>query len=197
MDVPQGKNTENDRQNNDSLYRIILQTTVDGFWLLDRQGNILEVNDAYCRMSGYTQDELLTMSVPDLEAEEDPGDTAAHMQKIAEQGWDRFETRHKRRDGSTYHVEVSVQYQDYEYGRLVCFLRDITELKRNEQALKEEKQLLEDMFRHHSAIMFIIDQDQEGRIVDANNAALRFYGYDYEEITNISIRSASSNEQGL
>ena len=45
----------------------ILQTAMDGFWLVDKQGCLLQVNESYCRMSGYSEQELLTMRIPDLE----------------------------------------------------------------------------------------------------------------------------------
>ena len=81
-------------------HRTILQTAMDGFWLVDTQGRLLEVNEAYCRMSGYSEQELLAMRIPDLEAIETAEDTAAHIQKIMAQGEDRFESRHRRKDGS-------------------------------------------------------------------------------------------------
>lgn len=117
-------------------HRTILQTAMDGFWLLNLDGEILEVNAAYCRMSGYSQAELLTMRIPDLEGAEQSEETAAHIQKILEKGEDRFESRHRRKDGSEFHVEVSVQYQPIEKGRMVVFIRDITERKQTEKQLR-------------------------------------------------------------
>ncbi|MBA4374511.1 MAG: hypothetical protein C0402_16800 [Thermodesulfovibrio sp.] len=114
----------------EELHQTILRTAMDGFWLVDAQGRLLEVNEAYCRMSGYSEKELLTLSVPILEAAESAGDITAHIQKIMTQGDDRFESRHRRKDGSIFDVEVSVKYQSVEGGWLVAFLRDITELKR-------------------------------------------------------------------
>ncbi len=111
----------------------ILKTTLDGFWLLSPQGRLLEVNEAYCRMSGYREDELLTMAVTDMEAQENQAETARHIDKVQKQGYDRFETRHRRKDGSLFDVEVSVQYKTAVGGNLVAFIRDITERKRAEE----------------------------------------------------------------
>ncbi|THB77806.1 MAG: PAS domain S-box protein [Desulfobulbaceae bacterium] len=54
-------------------------------------------------------------------------------------------------------------------------------------ALIREKKRLDEMFRYHSAVMLIIDQAKSGAIIDANQAALEFYGYEYEEITSMLI----------
>ena len=83
-------------------HRTILQTAMDGFWRVDLQGRLLEVNETYCRMSGYSEQELLAMSIPDLEVTETADDIAAHMQKVMAQGEERFETRHRRKDGSIF-----------------------------------------------------------------------------------------------
>ena len=111
----------------------IIQTAMDGFWLADLQGRLLQVNATYCRMSGYSEQELLGKTISDLVAKESVSEAESHMQAIMTKGWDRFETRHRRKDGSTFDVDASVQYQALDGGRMVWFLTDITERKRVQQ----------------------------------------------------------------
>ncbi len=127
----------------EKLHRSILQTVMDGFWLADIRGRLLEVNDTYCRMSGYSEEELLAMCVADLEALETAEDIAIHIQKIITQGADRFETRHRRKDGSIFNAEVSIQYLPDEGGRFLVFLQDINERKRAEEAMQAIKAQLD------------------------------------------------------
>ena len=93
------------------------------------------VNEAQCQISGYSKAEMLRLRIPDLDAVESPEAASAHMQKIRELGEDRFETRHRRKDGSVIDVEASIQYRRTDGGRFVCFMRDITARKRAEAAL--------------------------------------------------------------
>ena len=116
-------------------HRSILHTAMDGFWRVDMQGRLLEVNMSYCRMSGYREGELLSMSIPDLEAVETSADTAARIQKIAESGEARFESRHRRKDGSSFAVQVNVQYKPENGGNMVVFIADITESKKYQEKL--------------------------------------------------------------
>lgn len=139
-DVTERKRVEAALRESEEQHRAILRTAMDGFWLADTQGRLLEVNETYCRMSGYSAQELLAMTIPDLEANEAVDDTAARMQNIMQQGHDRFESSHRRKDGSTFEVEVGVQYRPIEGGRFVVFLQDITERKRAEQELKRSQQ---------------------------------------------------------
>ncbi len=121
-------------------YKTIVQTSMDGFWLSDAQGRILEVNDAYCRLIGYSRDELLTMSVQDIEAMEKPEETARHIKKIIEKGYDRFETRHRCKDGRIVDIEVGVTYLALTDGQFFAFIRDITERKGVENTVKESEE---------------------------------------------------------
>lgn len=114
-------------------HRTILKTAMDGYWLVGADGRIIEVNTAYCDMSGYTEQELLSMSVSDVEDKETAEVTSDHIQKVMEQGQDRFESRHRRKDGTFFDVEVSTQYQSLGSGFFVSFLRDITEHKHVEE----------------------------------------------------------------
>ena len=113
-------------------HRGILETAMSGFWMADVEGRLLEVNQGYCRMIGYSAAELLTMRISDLDTHEAADDLTSHIQTITETGADRFETRHRRKDGSVIDVEVSAQYQPVRGGRLVAFLRDITARKQTE-----------------------------------------------------------------
>ena len=122
--------------------RTILDTALDGFWLVDTQGKFLEVNDVYCVMSGYTREEMLQMHISEVESAETEQKTADHIRRIMRQGGDRFETRHHRKDGKVIDVEVSVTFQNFDGGRFVCFLRDITERKQAEGDIQRLSNLL-------------------------------------------------------
>ncbi|MFP3880271.1 MAG: PAS domain S-box protein [Dehalococcoidia bacterium] len=123
----------------DSKYHVILQTALDGFFVGDQDARFVEVNDAYCSMVGYAREELLTMSMRDIEAIDKPKDIARRINKLMERGYERFETRHRRKDGKIIDVEVSAHYINVEGGQFVVFVREVTERKRAEQVLKESE----------------------------------------------------------
>jgi PAS domain S-box-containing protein len=124
------------RKQTEQESKTILETAIDGFWMVDKQGRILEVNAAYSRMSGYRRAELLGMSVFDIDAVETPEETRRHIEKIIAEGNDRFQSQHRRKDGSVFDVEVSVQYLPLRGGIFISFFQDITDRKRAEEALR-------------------------------------------------------------
>ena len=142
MDVTEQILSEHKIRLSEEKHRTILQTAMDGFWLLNVEGRLLEVNEAYCRMSGYSKQELLKMSIIDLEVTETAPITAAHIDKIILLGEDRFESRHRRKDGSVFDIEVSVQFKSMDEGRFVVFLRDITENKKLTNQLTSQNEKL-------------------------------------------------------
>jgi PAS domain S-box-containing protein len=146
MDITEKKKFGDLIQTEKDRYKKIIGTAQDGYWLTDKQGNLLEVNEAYCRMSGYSRDELLTMNVADLEANETPEETALHIRQIEEKGVARFETRHRCKDGRLIDVEISARALPVgdEIGGFV-FIRDVTERKLATDALKEKLDEVERM----------------------------------------------------
>lgn len=113
-------------------FRAILSATLEGFWINDADERFLFVNDAYCRMTGYRREELMAMSIADVETIESPAMIQQHTQRIRENGHDLFETRHRRKDGSLIDLEISVNHYAPE-GIFFSFLRDITDRKKAEQ----------------------------------------------------------------
>jgi len=128
-----------EHKHTDEKHRIILATALDGFYIVSLDARLLEVNASYCKMVGYTCEELLKMSIPDIEAIETPEESVQHMKKVVAQGYESFETQHRRKDGKIIDVEVSANYIDLEGGQVVVFVRNITERKRAEQALMESE----------------------------------------------------------
>ena len=140
-------------------HKTILQTAMDGFWLSDIQGNLLEVNETYCRMSGYSEQELLSMQISDLEAVESREEVADRIKLTAEHGETRFESRHRRKDGSFLEVEVSVQFQPAGDGQIVSFIHDISERKLAEQELRNAKEHAEESDRLKTAFLSNISHE--------------------------------------
>jgi PAS domain S-box-containing protein len=121
---------------------LILAGANDGFFAADPAGRIRDANPAFARLLGYTRAELLQMAMADIEASESPDDVAAHIEKVRHQGFDRFDTRHRCKDGRVVPVEISVS-QVLLAGEplLFAFVRDITQrlaVHRQLQAAKED-----------------------------------------------------------
>ena len=133
--------TERKRASED--YQMVLRTAMDGFWAVDMQGRFLEANETYCRIIGYTRDELLAMRISDIEVAESPEATAAHIAVVMRTGSDRFVTRHRRKDGRVLDVEVSANYLPSNGGRFFVFARDVTERKRAESQRERLAALVE------------------------------------------------------
>lgn len=127
----------------DISYKEILGFALDGFWIHDREGRFLDVNDAYLHLTGYTREEFLKLNLKDIEAPQDPQESARHIRDILQTGKGRFQTCHRRRDGNLIHVEVSVHFSELDGGRFYTFVRDITESRLAEEALRHSYEELE------------------------------------------------------
>lgn len=129
-------NTENKAQElldknakSNEQYINMLATTGDGFLLMSDTGRIKDVNEKFIKLSGYSREELLVMSISDLEAKETPQQTHDHIAKTIKQSHDLFETQHRAKNGLLIDLEVSATYQK-STREFLTFFRDISERKR-------------------------------------------------------------------
>ncbi len=173
-DITERKQAEDALREEERFLRTILQTTADGFWLVDTRGKLLQVNEAYCRMSGYTCAELVNLSVFDLDAVDKPNEVSARIKRIIAHGSDLFETFHKRKDGSIFPVEVSIMYLKSASARFVCFCRDISERTRIQNALQKNQEDLQTILDASPIMIYLKDCDN--RFIQVNKTLAEFAG---------------------
>ena len=143
IDVSQRERAVREMQLSEEGYRSVVEAMPDGFWVVDLDGRLLEVNDEYCRMSGYARAELVGATVGLIEAIEDAAATAAHIARVEVQGFDRFESLHRRHDGSLWPVEITVS-MNRALRRQFVFIRDLSAIK----AAEAERLAAEQAMRH-------------------------------------------------
>jgi PAS domain S-box-containing protein len=167
-------------------HRMVLRSALDGFWRVDLHGHILEANEAYCQMTGYDEEDLRTKTIADVEADENPDQVLAHIQRVKQEGFDRFETHQKRKDGSIFPIEASIRFLPEQKEFLFVFLHDLTDKKQSEVIVSVRLRLIEYAAKHsveelmqktideveaftNSSIGFfhIVDDDQESITLQA------------------------------
>jgi len=154
-DISEKKRAEASLRRSEEQYRAVIETSADGFWMVDSQGRLLEVNEAYARLSGYSRDELRSMSIMALEAHENPEEIRAHIDKVRREGSGLFETWHRAKSGRVWRAEVNTSYWPSAGERFFVFIRDVDHRQRSETLLKIRMRLsqaaltstLEDLMR--------------------------------------------------
>ena len=130
--------------------RTLVEAAPDGCWVLDSNGRVLDVNAAYCRMSGYSRDELLGMNASQIE-DQSTGETTMRLQLGRVQGGGRYETKHRCRDGTLLDVEVSVGVMEAgAAGDNMVLIRDVSERRRDtvvQRASQRQLEFLVDLFK--------------------------------------------------
>ena len=116
--------------------RILIEQSRDGIVILDQNGKVCESNRHFAEMIGYSVDEVHQLHVWDWDTQWPREHLLEMIRRVDAQG-DHFETRHRRRDGTVYDVEISTNGAVLGGQKLVfCVCRDISERKRSEEALR-------------------------------------------------------------
>ena len=150
----------------EQLYRTerMLQTSLDGYLLTNIEGELVEVNPAYCQLIGYSQEELLKMNIRDIVLQSSPEEIRQRLEQIVREGGARFESKHKRKDCRAIELEVSiVMVQTEEVPLLAAFMRDSSERKQAEQELHKHRQHLEELVEDRTVALRAANKDLVSR----------------------------------
>jgi PAS domain S-box-containing protein len=132
FDTTDSKKAEEFRKKEEHRYRKIIETSLDGFWVVDANCRIIEVNNTYCVLSGYSREEINGSPISNFIFRGEQADIRERRDKILSNVTDIFESIHRKKDGTLWNVEVNATSAG-EGGLLYVFLKDITRKKETEK----------------------------------------------------------------
>ena len=158
------------------LFRSLIDQSNDTIEVMDPEtGRFLDVNEKGCMELGYSQKEYLSLSVFDIDPDVDQSVFIRSIEEIKKKGALLWEGIHRRKDGSTFPVEVNMKYVRLKKDYVITVVRDITERKRTE----EVRIRLETAIEQSDDSIVITDRD--GIIQYVNPSFQRITGYTREE----------------
>ena len=152
------------------------------------EGRFVDVNDSLLRLVEYTRPEVIGHNSAELNIYANPNGRNELWQTLFEKGkFENYETTWKTKTGNLIMVVCSsekliLNHQEH----IMVTVIDITERKKVEQALGESERRFREMFDNHQAMMLLIEPES-GRIIDSNEAAIKFYGYSREALIKMNI----------
>jgi len=157
----------------------LLDEAKDAIAVIDLDGKFTYVNEAWANMHGWKKDELVGQDLAIVHTPEQFTSCKHINDDVARLGRVQTETGHKRRDGSTFPVWLSVSEVHEADGRLTGFLgiaNDITQQKRITQSLIQARSYYQTLLDTASDGIHILDQD--GHLVEASASFYRMLGHD-------------------
>ncbi len=155
------------------LMQFSVDRAADAAFYICPDGKFFYVNEAACKSLGYSREELLTMSIHDI----DPGFAAQgwrlHWQEVQQRGSFTIETQHQTKQGRVFPVEVTLNYlkfNDQEYN--CAFARDISDRKRSEAALRKSEELYRTLAKNFpNGAVLLFDRDLRYIIAEGGELA--------------------------
>ena len=130
QDIAELRETEKELRESEERFRTFVDHATDAFLLLDEDWTVLDVNRQACAGLGYSREELIGRHKSDLDVGLDDTSIQCLKKRMIAGEAITFETRHQRKDGTSFPVEVRVGQFEQGGPRYLCSVRDITERKR-------------------------------------------------------------------
>ncbi len=182
-----------DRKRAERLFRAMIDQSSDAVELVDAQTlRFLDFNEKACKDLGYTREELLALTVFDINPTVDEAKCAGVLKKLTESGFVVQQSIHRRKDGSTFPVETSLGLVQPEGKYVVAIARDVSERKKADDALRESEDRYRDLVEHSEDLL--CTHNLEGNLLSVNPAPARILGYQPEQMVNLPMRELVAPE---
>ena len=204
-DITERKRIEEALKESEGRFRQLFERSIDALFVHDEEGRIADCNSEACRSLGYAREELLELSVGDIAT-----DLLSEEEKRKKRGetlWERAvqgepgeivgfeENELRRKDGTTFPVEVGVGAIEYNGQHLIfASARDVTKRKRAEEALKESEERYRAVMQQSVEAIYLFDSDSK-RVVETNPAFEELIGYTATELCEMTIYDFVAHER--
>jgi len=182
MDITEVKHAQTKIQDLAYRNKMILKTSIDGVVITDEQGQVVDVNPAYCEMIGYAEAELLSMNIIQLEAGFTPEQVREKIEQMKAFGSVRFDSQHRCKNGQLIDLDISIFVMHDIHGNplFAGFLRDMSQQIENQKSLKMSEEKYRSLFQDARDMIHIVGVD--GLIQDVNQFELDTLGYTRDEM---------------
>jgi PAS domain S-box-containing protein len=180
VDITERKQAEEKLRDEATRHRILIDESSDGIVILDGKGKVYEANLQFAEMLGYTLEEVRELHVWDWDVHFEREQVAEMVRTVDETG-DHFETKHRRKDGTIFDVEISTNGAVYAGQKLIfCVCRDVTERKQAAAALKESEEKYKTLVEATSDIIWEVDE--WGMFTFVSPRIKDILGYEVDEV---------------
>ncbi len=183
VDISERTRLEADRKRTEAERRemqVALENAVSGISRLDAQGNYLSVNQAYASGAGYSPAEMIGTAWQKTVHPDDVEKLSAAYQQMLRDGKVEVEAKGIRKDGSLFYkqlVMIAIYDEQHQFVGHHCFMKDISDRKQAEEALRQSEATLRSFFNSDAMMMGIVElYDQDIRHISDNAATARFFG---------------------
>ncbi|MRR06088.1 MAG: PAS domain S-box protein [Deltaproteobacteria bacterium] len=192
INVLRARNTHKESDQRIALLSFALNNVREAAVLIDESACFQFVNDESCRLLGYTHEELLACSVPDIDPDFPVELWPDHWKHLKTSGSLTFETHHRTKDGRTFPVEINANYFVYEDQEFnLALVRDITKRKQAEQSLRLNNERMETLLQLNqmtSATMDEITSFAFEAAVRLTRSRLGYLGFINEDETVMTVQ---------
>ncbi|MBN1856626.1 MAG: PAS domain S-box protein [Dehalococcoidia bacterium] len=192
-DVTARKQAERALRESEERYRTLFEHSLDAIALASPGGLLIEANQTYLDLFGYSQDDIGTLNVeqqyPDEETRTAFLEWMATHDSVVDQ-----EVRLRRRDGTIMDCVRNVAVRRDAGGNVIgeqCVVRDVTRTKRAETELRDSEQRFRTLFEQSMDAIYVVDLD--GSHIQANAAWLTLFGYTIDDLSQINIIDIYAN----